>query len=1052
MRLISLRVHGFKSFANPVYLEFAPGLNVVVGPNGSGKSNIIEALRWVLGDSYREMRVSQNRQVIFHGSPAARPLGMAFIETSWEDEGQEVFTLSRRLFSNGESEYFYNERKLKLRDIKEVVYQRGFPGDTMGMNVVDNAKLQTLFDYRPAERFRLFEMLSGMYGMKHKLNILALCIQRLGDKLDRLRERKHELFLQLRRVKHLAAQENEVRVLEEEIQVLRCLFLRRSCADKEHEITKWKNTLEDVEGQKVVTAEEREQKKVLVDKLEEVLQSKEKEKEDIVGEYEIVKENKRKIEQEMFFFMTEARQQVYHGFMAYRIIKRLEQKAGDIRKRLQEIQSHPLFSRISTDYEKEEQMHMGTLGNLRSTLAIQEQERDRTHEQVTRLAAQQEQLSYQRDTLYKEARTLREKITTTADTLRFHREEGKSLTEKKASLRKHIDEGAERLQKRSLLLARMQSRMRQFEKKKRLLPEVQELLGSLEGRQWPGRAIHSLAWLLSEVEVLSRPEQLEMEGRLSSGTSVTAASSLPPSSWWEVTSRERILSCFRKDEIPVKNLISSEGGVAFLRNGFLVFPRKILLESRGNVFFHSLEKRIMLWKERLKSLERDQEKLNGYQEQAERELTRHSMEAERLHERLALLKEENEKCNSKLENIKQSLEKNEKELEMIRRKWDTTSLLCVELKEKARSVEERLRHIQKERLQLVDLSAARDTILLESDTLEREKREAETSLQETDIFHRTSSKRLDLMKDDLLENRLQQSGLQSKLSYIQAILGQHRQRVGDELASLHFLEEKSRNLGEEAGELRLAMEKACFQYDELMSRLNELGDCPRPPTAAEGALKLRDLKERIIDKEAFLRGKTVRRGAIEELEELEERGRFLSQQIDDFQDSVAYIAQLSGACEKEVRNRFRVFVEKVNVLFPQNFQRVFGGGEARVVLEGEGLDVEVQIPGKRRQSLSLLSSGEKALASLCLFLSLFQAGSFRFCFFDEVDANLDHSNSIRFAGLLKEFSQDCQVVIVTHQEEVMESASRILGVTMDSPGISRVISLESLSELRGTLS
>lgn len=91
--------------------------------------------------------------------------------------------------------------------------------------------------------------------------------------------------------------------------------------------------------------------------------------------------------------------------------------------------------------------------------------------------------------------------------------------------------------------------------------------------------------------------------------------------------------------------------------------------------------------------------------------------------------------------------------------------------------------------------------------------------------------------------------------------------------------------------------------------------------------------------------------------------------------------------------------------------------------------------------MSLLSSGEKALIALCLFFALFKSGGYCFCFFDEVDVMLDHFNSIRLAEFIKEFSQECQVIIVTHQEEIMEVSDRIIGVTMDEPGISRVVTL-----------
>jgi len=138
---------------------------------------------------------------------------------------------------------------------------------------------------------------------------------------------------------------------------------------------------------------------------------------------------------------------------------------------------------------------------------------------------------------------------------------------------------------------------------------------------------------------------------------------------------------------------------------------------------------------------------------------------------------------------------------------------------------------------------------------------------------------------------------------------------------------------------------------------------------------------------------------------------------------------------------FSEFLIEVNFHFQKNFQRVFNGGRAKIEIEEQNLEIVIQIPGKKKQRLSLLSSGEKALTALCLFFALFKSGGYRFCFFDEVDATLDHFNSIRLADLMKEFSRECQIIIVTHQEEIMEVSDRIIGVTMDEPGISRVVPL-----------
>jgi chromosome segregation protein len=108
----------------------------------------------------------------------------------------------------------------------------------------------------------------------------------------------------------------------------------------------------------------------------------------------------------------------------------------------------------------------------------------------------------------------------------------------------------------------------------------------------------------------------------------------------------------------------------------------------------------------------------------------------------------------------------------------------------------------------------------------------------------------------------------------------------------------------------------------------------------------------------------------------------------------------------------------------------------------EGVHLEVQLPGKKRQDLSGLSSGERTIVALCFLCAILEATRLMVCFFDEIDANLDHTNSVLLAQVLKEFSRSRQVILVTHKEEVMELADRVIGITMSEPGVSQVLLCE----------
>jgi chromosome segregation protein len=188
-------------------------------------------------------------------------------------------------------------------------------------------------------------------------------------------------------------------------------------------------------------------------------------------------------------------------------------------------------------------------------------------------------------------------------------------------------------------------------------------------------------------------------------------------------------------------------------------------------------------------------------------------------------------------------------------------------------------------------------------------------------------------------------------------------------------------------------------------------------------------------------------GAIEELEELRSRNEYLSRQKQDLERSVDDLRRTIAKLNRMSRLRFRETFEAVNAKLQELFPRLFPGGRAQLVLtEGEegaepGVEIVVQPAGKKLQSLSLLSGGEKALSAVALILSLFMIRPTPFCVLDEVDAPLDDANVGRFDQLVREISRSSQFVLITHNKRTMEAADTLYGITMEEAGVSTVVSV-----------
>lgn len=201
-----------------------------------------------------------------------------------------------------------------------------------------------------------------------------------------------------------------------------------------------------------------------------------------------------------------------------------------------------------------------------------------------------------------------------------------------------------------------------------------------------------------------------------------------------------------------------------------------------------------------------------------------------------------------------------------------------------------------------------------------------------------------------------------------------------------------------------------------------------------------------------LRGRLERMGevnlaAIGEFEELNSRYQFLTQQKQDLEKSIADLQHTIIKLNRICRGRFKESFEQINEKFQQIFPRLFQGGKARLVLTDEndyletGVDIIAQPPGKKLQSITLLSGGEKALTAASLLVAIFLTKPSPFCFLDEVDAPLDDANIDRFNELVREMSQASQFVLVTHNKRTMQSAQVLYGITMEEPGISKVVSV-----------
>jgi chromosome segregation protein len=284
---------------------------------------------------------------------------------------------------------------------------------------------------------------------------------------------------------------------------------------------------------------------------------------------------------------------------------------------------------------------------------------------------------------------------------------------------------------------------------------------------------------------------------------------------------------------------------------------------------------------------------------------------------------------------------------------------------------------------------------------------------------------------------------------------QNYRNISMQLAELGEAIKELRPLGEscqeERSQIQLALAEKRLNLQHLADNLREKYDTDLESLTQQAGDDVPSRDQLLLDIED-LRGRLDRMGevnlaAIGEYEELTSRFQFMSRQKEDLEKSIADLQQTIVKLNRVCRLRFKESFEAINEKFEVIFPRLFRGGKAKLVLTDEndyletGVDIVVQPPGKKLQSITLLSGGEKALTAVSLLFAIFLTKPSPFCFLDEVDAPLDDANLDRFNDMIHEMSSHSQFVLVTHNKKTMESAEMLYGITMAEPGVSKVVSV-----------
>ena len=406
-------------------------------------------------------------------------------------------------------------------------------------------------------------------------------------------------------------------------------------------------------------------------------------------------------------------------------------------------------------------------------------------------------------------------------------------------------------------------------------------------------------------------------------------------------------------------------------------------------------------------------------------------EKEKCQERLAVIATEKQKLESEIEEIKSNKNAIQERYQNLQEKLSQERLRKTEMLGQKRyevadieRINKELENLNIEQEEIERLLQEKEANLEKVDTELLAKQEAEAKSQKEEI------------QQGLIRKQFELDDIEGQLDDIASHLEQARQQNEEWIRKQTRAEATKEKITDHLRYLQGQLtEEYQISYTEALEQANQLEDL------AVAEQKVKDLEKSIRSLGP------VNLDAIEQFDEVHERLEFLNSQRDDILSAKNLLLETITEMNDEVKERFKSTFEAIRESFKVTFKQMFGGGQADLILtEGDlltaGVEISVQPPGKKIQSLNLMSGGEKALSALALLFSIIRVKTIPFVILDEVEAALDEANVKRFGDYLNRFDKDSQFIVVTHRKGTMAAADSIYGVTMQESGVSKIVSVK----------
>jgi chromosome segregation protein len=1169
VRLNSIKLSGFKSFAEPTNFLLPGQLVGVVGPNGCGKSNIMDAVRWVLGESKAsELRGESMQDVIFNGTTHRKPASRSSVELVFDNSDHRAggqwgqFTeiaVKRVLTRDGNSSYFINNQPVRRRDVQDV-----FLGTGLGPRayaIIGQGTISRIIESRPEELRLFLEEAAGVSKYKERRRETE---NRLGDtreNLTRVEDILRELNANLDKLEkqaEVAAQYN---------------MLQSSVTLKQHQL--WFLKKQDAEGD---LAKIRQEGLQAVNELEsrmaeirhieadlEAVRQAHYEAGDQVNQaqgrlYEATAEVG-KLEAEIRY-VVEGRQRVEQRMQQLaEQIAQWAQRKDDAEAELEHLAASGMDAEeqaemLAAQLEEQSQRLPDLEDALRATqhkANTQRQQVVQVQQQIQVLAAEQRSLNEQ--TRQHEARLerlrndrnalaapdedrLQQVSAQYADAAEMAEMAEAVLVELQDNVPQLDDERRQRQQalnaetsKQAELAARMEA-LKALQEKVKTDGKLQPWLAQhgLESLQGLWTKIHVEAGWENALEAALRERMGALEvsrldmvrGFLGAGAKDAPPARLAfysrPDASIALTSQglplladllrvtdaglkavlcEWLAGCYTAaslDEALSHRAQLRPGDTIYVPTGHAVTAHSVSFYAQD-----SEQSGLLARAQEIEHLEKELRAQALISEETRTALAKAEAAYGDASQRLVSARREASEAKQSAHELQVDMLRLTQQAEQARARTaqieaDVAEVQAAldELQERAVAAEARFEELDMQLADSQELHAQLDDRVIEAErklaesreqlrTLERRAQEATFSQRSMQARQGELQRTLETAEQQtkaLLEEReraqaeqgrLNDAAAQGGLQDALALKMEREQAVASARSAYEDLTNKLRASDERRVQIERALDpmRARITEFQLKEQAASLGSAQYEQQLAEAGADLAAVAQSILEGNVKLHGLqseidrlhreiaalgAVNLAALEELQLAKERKTFLDAQMADLTEAMTTLENAIKKIDNETRELLSGTFNTVNEHFGRMFPELFGGGQAKLIITGDeildsGVQVMAQPPGKKNQTIHLLSGGEKALTAIALVFAIFQLNPAPFCLLDEVDAPLDDANTERYAKLVASMSKGTQFLFISHNKIAMEMAQQLIGVTMQEQGVSRIVAVDMESAL-----